>query len=107
MTLNTDMSVFLTGCAGGAIAEVLHWWNLRMAEQLPAYKSSPFYWAISAAMILVGGFLCWIQFGSSADALVAVQVGLGAPIVLQKLVAGTQPSGARGSTASIRDFFKW
>jgi hypothetical protein len=107
MTLSSDIGVFLAGCSGGIIAEVLHWWNLRTAEKLPVYAYSPFYWGISFAMIIIGGFFCWIQFGSSADALVAVQVGLGAPIVLQKLITGAQASGARGSEASIRDFFRW
>jgi hypothetical protein len=107
MTLSGDLHVFLAGCSGGAIAEVLHWWNLRTAKKLPTYVYSAFYWSISIAMIAVGGFLCWIQFGASAEALVAVQVGLGAPIVLQKVVTGGKASGARGSGASITDFFRW
>jgi hypothetical protein len=107
MTLTSDLGVFLAGCSGGAIAEALHWWNLRTAEKLPAYASSPFYWGISLVMIIIGGFFCWIQFGANADASVAVQVGLGAPIVLQKLLTGAQASGARGSITSIVDFFRW
>ena len=107
MSIAGDWLVFLTGCAGGLIAEILHWWNLRTADRLPEYSRSFFYWAITLAMVLVGGFVCWLQFGGNAEPMTALQIGLAAPIVLQKIVAGTQPVGARGAGASVRDFFRW
>jgi hypothetical protein len=107
VTLGSDLGVFLFGCSGGVIAEALHWWNLRTAEKLPKYVRSPFYWGISVVMMLIGGFLAWIQFGSSGDAFVVLQIGMGAPIVLQKLVSGAKPRGARGADKSITDFFSW
>ena len=41
-----DMTVFLVGTVGGALAELLKWWQLKenVSEKLPAYAKSPFYW---------------------------------------------------------------
>jgi hypothetical protein len=36
MVLEGALTVFGVGCAGGIVAEILHWWNLREAEQLSA-----------------------------------------------------------------------
>src|SRR6266705_4203379 len=47
--------VFLAGAFGGLLIEILRWWKLRDAAELPAYRTSPFYWSITIAMICVGG----------------------------------------------------
>lgn len=112
MVVEGAAAVFGVGCAGGAVAELLHWWGLRNAEQLPAYRSSPFYWAVTITMILAGGFLAWLYFGASAEGLVAAHVGLATPLILQKLATSLpQPTGARNVTLSsaptVRRFFTW
>jgi len=100
------------GLAGGVLAELLHWWNLREDKQLPDYAKSPMYWIITAGMILAGGFVTWIYFGQSAEAIVALHVGISTPLILQKLV--TSIPLAEGSKSiittplpSVRRFFKW
>jgi hypothetical protein len=109
MVVTGDLKVFLLGCFGGAMAEVLHWFNLRTSDKLPLYVHSAFYWTVTVVMAMIGGALCWIQFGGRVEALTAVQVGLAAPIVLQKLVSATEPKGARalGGLPTLRDFFRW
>jgi hypothetical protein len=59
-------------------------------------------------MILLGGFICWIQFGGSGRAWIVFQIGIAAPLILQKLT-NTLPKteGAMGSRPSWRDFFYW
>ncbi len=106
MVISGDLAVMGTGLAGGAANELLHWWSLRESENLPTYARSPFYWCISVLMIVLGGVLAWLQLGKSAEALVAFQIGLAAPMLLQKL-AKTAPAagGAMGAPpASTRDF---
>jgi hypothetical protein len=78
------------------LAELLHWWNLKESPQLPAYLKNPFYWGITIAIILAGGFMAWIYFGERAEAIVAVHVGLSAPLILQKLVVSfSETKGAK------------
>lgn len=112
MVVEGAWAVFGVGCAGGVIAELLHWWNLREAELLPAYRMSPFYWGITVAMIAAGGFVAWLYFGLRAEGIIAFHVGVSTPLILQKLVTSVpQPTGARNvivkPAPSVRNFFTW
>jgi hypothetical protein len=112
MVIEGAAAVAGVGLAGGVVAELLHWWNLREDRQLPDYATSPKYWIITLAMILAGGFITWIYFGQSAEAIVALHVGISTPLILQKLVVSVpQIGGARSIIAtpqpSVRRFFSW
>jgi hypothetical protein len=100
------------GFAGGIVAEILHWWNLREDKQLPEYAKSLKYWIITVAMILTGGFVTWIYFGERAEAIVALHVGISTPLILQKLAISVPEIGGSRSIlatpqASVRRFFSW
>ena len=112
MTIDGGYAIFGTGCAGGVLAELLHWWNLRESPQLPAYTKNPFYWAVTVAMILAGGFIAWVYFGGKAEAIIAVHVGLSTPLILQKLVASVpNTTGSKNIIATpaptLRRFLTW
>ena len=112
MIVEGDWAVAGVGCAGGVVAELLHWWNLREAEQLPAYRTSAFYWAITVGMIVAGGFIAWLYFGARAEGIIAFHIGVSTPLILQKLVISVpQTTGARNLIAkpapSVRNFFSW
>lgn len=120
MIVEGGYAIFGVGCAGGVLTEVLHWWNFREslkksakeAPQLPAYSKNPLYWGITLAMILVGGFVAWIYFGNRAEAIVALHVGLSAPLILQKLTTTVpEAKGAKNIVVtpapSVRRFFTW
>ncbi|WP_192363887.1 hypothetical protein [Mesorhizobium mediterraneum] len=112
MVVDGVWAVFGIGCAGGVLAEVLHWWNLREAEQLPTYRKSLLYWGITLAMVIAGGFITWLYFGGRAEGIVALHVGISTPLILQKLVTSVpQPPGSKNvivkPAPSIRDFFTW
>ena len=109
MALDSDLAVFGVGFAGGVANEILHWWGLRENPQLPQYAARPLYWAVTLAMMLLGGGLAWLQLGAHADGLIAFQIGLAAPMVLQKLAKATPDrTGGMGLAAqpSILDFLK-
>ncbi|AZV19313.1 hypothetical protein [Mesorhizobium sp. M7A.F.Ce.TU.012.03.2.1] len=108
MALESDLAVFGVGVAGGAANELLHWWGLRENPNLPEYVKRIFYWVVTLGMILLGGGLAWLQLGSQADALIAFQIGLAAPMLLQKLIkAAPEPGGGMGAKpASVRDFLR-
>src|SRR5215218_192989 len=112
MIIDAGYAVFATGCAGGIVAELLHWWNLRESPQLPIYAKSWFYWSITLAMILAGGFVAWVYFGERAEAIVAMHVGISTPLILQKLATSVpQAKGSRNiivtPAPSVRRFFTW
>jgi hypothetical protein len=112
MVIEGTAGVAGIGLAGGVVAELLHWWNLREAKQLPDYAKSPKYWIITLGMILAGGFITWIYFGQRAEAIVALHVGISTPLILQKLVISIpETGGSRNIIAtpqpSIRRFFSW
>ena len=112
MVVEGATSIFGFGCAGGALAELLHWWNLRQNKQLPDYAISPLYWVVTLAMVVAGGFITWVYFGQRAEAVLALHVGVSTPLILQKLVTSIpQTEGAKSMIAkpppSIRRFFTW
>jgi hypothetical protein len=112
MIIEGGQEIFWIGCAGGALAEILHWWNLKESPQLPAYARSIFYWGITIAMVLAGGLIAWIYFGDRGEAIVAVHVGLSTPLILQKLVTSVpEVKGSKNVVVTpaptVRRFFTW
>lgn len=112
MIIEGSAMIFGVGCAGGALAEVLHWWNLRESAQLPAYVRSPFYWGITAVMVVTGGLFAWMYFGDRAEGIIAAHVGISTPLILQKLVTSVpETKGAKNiivtPAPTVRRFFTW
>lgn len=111
MELTNQFAVFGVGALGGLAAEALHWWQLRTSDRLPRYARSLQYWIITGVMVLLAGFVPWIQFGASAEGFVVFQIGIAAPILLQKLAtAAPKPTGQMSGLSphgSWRDFFTW
>lgn len=108
MALESDLAVFAVGVAGGGANELLHWWGLRENPNLPEYARRLFYWVVTVAMALLGGGLAWLQLGTGADPLIAFQIGLAAPMLLQKLIKAAPEArgGMGGRTATVRDFLR-
>ena len=105
MMLASELAVFGVGIAGGAANELLHWWGLRENPHMPEYAKRYAYWLVTLCMVALGGALALLQLGARADALIAFQIGLAAPMLLQKLAKAVPESkGAMGSTASVRNF---
>ena len=85
------LSFFLLGVAGGFVAEFLGLFKLRHAapEQWPKYLKTPIYWMISIVMMLVGGGLVilYIVSDASVTPVLALNIGASAPLILQVLTA--------------------
>jgi hypothetical protein len=108
MTLNSTLQVFLVGFIGGLLIEVVHWYAIRKDGRLPDYAGNLQYWAASLVMALVGGGLSVLYFGARAEGIVALHVGLSAPLILQKLTTTmANTPGAKGGGGSLLEFFKW
>jgi hypothetical protein len=105
MTISGFLPVFLCACFGGALAELLKWFQLRDSPNLPAYARSPLYWAVTAAMVLAGGVLATLYGTEPRSAILVLHIGLSAPLIIKTLAetrAGPAspappPGGPRGS----------
>lgn len=109
MPLTSYLEVFLAGTLGGIVLELVHWWNLRRRNpHFAKYAKSVFYWAVTTLMVLTGGILTVFYFGNQAEAIIALHVGLSAPIILQKLATTMSTPGARSfEKHGLTDFFGW
>ena len=109
MPLTTFIQVFLVGSLGGCLLEIVHWWNLRRRNpRFPKYARSLFYWLVTVLMALSGGLLAVLYFGDQAEAIVALHVGISAPLILQKLASTMAEPGARAEvTSGLKDFISW
>lgn len=85
MKLTGFLAVFLAGCFGGVLMELLKWYNLRDSPHLPHYIKRPRYWICTAAMILAGGLLTTFYGIKDVEALLAVNVGASAPLLISSL----------------------
>ena len=50
MTISGNLPIFLIGCFGGLIGEVLKWFQLRESPNLPTYSRNVFYWFITVLL---------------------------------------------------------
>ncbi len=101
--------VFWIGCAGGIANEILHWWGLRENPNLPTYARSALYWVVTIAMVVLGGLIAWLQIAEKAEPYLAFQLGLAAPMLLQKLskvVPEKQGGMSAGLTPTVHDFIR-
>jgi hypothetical protein len=99
MTLSP--TVFALGVLGGALGELLKWYQLRESPNLPEYTKKPFYWIITVLMILVGGMLALLQGLDGTKPLLALNIGISAPLILKGL-ANIVPSEKPPATKGVR-----
>lgn len=87
------------GLFGGLAVEVLRWWKIRTSPNLPQYAHSPFYWMITALMIVFGGVLAVLYGIDSRNALMVANIGASAPVLLSALIKAPE-GGGEGDGAS-------
>jgi hypothetical protein len=82
---------FWLGVLGDIFGELVNLFKLRQqpATMLPVWIRSPWYWTLTALMILSGGGLVAIYLKSSIQVapILAVNIGASAPLILGTLVA--------------------
>jgi hypothetical protein len=104
MQVSGWVQVFAAGAFGGALVEILRWWKLRESSNLPAYSRSPFYWAITVAMVLGGGVLAVLYgFDEPRNALMVMNVGASAPALIGALAAAPGEGTSDGGRITRRE----
>jgi hypothetical protein len=105
-------TVFGLGIAGGLLAEALKLYQLRESKKPPAYLKSALYWIVTLLMALSGGGLAVVNNGGSTSPLLALNIGISAPLILKGLAtispgkspdAAGQPFEPKKSGGSILD----
>ncbi|MCB0307264.1 MAG: hypothetical protein KDI38_26110 [Calditrichaeota bacterium] len=94
--MGIDWQVFIWGTAGGFLAELLKWYNLRESPNMPDYARKVFYWLVTLLMIGVGGLLADLYGIDPGNRLLAINVGASAPLIIQTLMKGLPNSGGNG-----------
>ena len=83
---------------GGTLAEFLTVFDLRdkVANDLPYWFRSGFYWISVAGMVAAGGViaLAYVRSGFALNAILAINVGASAPLLLRQAVAGSPRPGS-------------
>lgn len=116
--LTDPVMIIGLGIVGGLLAELLRWYKLRDSPSLPVYLKSRRYWIVTILMIFAGGFIAWLygEIGS-LNAILAVNVGASAPLILAGLLktppepqqppGGNRPFSAVDTRSKLREFLSW
>jgi hypothetical protein len=95
-------AAFFLGVLGGLLAQLGRMSTLRVtsAKGLPKYIRHWWYWAQAVCWVLAGGLLAcaYTMDGARLTALVCLNVGLTAPLIVQTL-ARSAPAGRPGSVS--------
>jgi len=93
MLLEKPLWIFVVGFVGGCLGEFLTIYELRKSDPgtLPRYLSSPFYWIMSLIMAAMGGGLATVYGFKEVQAIVVLNIGGSAPLIIKSLISGFAP----------------
>lgn len=107
------VEIGLLTAAGSAAQEVLWWYNRRHKldeASLRKLSSSPAYWLVTAAFIIVTGFIgiAWFAGEPATSMKTCLLAGAAMPLILKQALTAVQPQQHLGeeSRFSLRDYLK-
>jgi len=97
--MSINWTAFALGLFGGAVAELLKWYQLfQNSTNSAEYKKTPMYWIVTVLMIIASGILTAVYGDSVTSPVLAVNIGISAPLILKGL-AGAAPALPGGGRA--------
>lgn len=85
MILSSPYLIFLFGFFGAVLGEILKWYRIRTRKRLPRYAKSSLYWITTALLSMSGGLLAVLYSNGNMNAIVAVNIGISAPLIIESL----------------------
>ena len=110
-----NWEAFAFSCAGALGVQILHWLSVARKGRWPQCSKSTVHWLLTAGLILISGVVGAAVFHSRAfDALLAMQVGVSAPLLINQLgrtvpteVGGVAHLGDETVGERVLDFFRY
>lgn len=99
--MDFNLTVFLIGTLGGVLGEALKWYQLRDSLNMPEYSKKPAYWIITAVIALAGGVLAWLYGIDTTKLLLALNIGISAPLILKGLASAVPNLGGAGGAKDL------
>lgn len=96
MIVSGFLNTFLLGIFGGFLGELIKWYSLRESKNLPDYLKSYHYWVITVLIVISGGILAVLYGTDDKNAMLIVNVGISAPLLLQSLARSLISSALSG-----------
>ena len=91
---------FAFSCAGALAVQILHWFSVARKGRWPKYSQSVVHWLLTIALILISGVVgAAVFWNRSFDALLAMQSGVSAPLLINQL--GRTASGGDESVGHL------
>jgi hypothetical protein len=81
-----NLSLFLLGCVGGLLPDILRLIRNRYKIQVPTYLRQTNFWIGVLLLVLIGGLTAWILGSDSPKE--ALIYGYASPQILSQLAAG-------------------
>ena len=97
MEISGSLQIFLFGCLGGSLIELLRWWKLRESLEFPNYCKKPAYWCLTLAMITAGGLIAVAYGTGTTKAILAMNLGASTPAIIGTLATQPKASGSERS----------
>jgi len=90
LILDGFWQVFTVGCLGGVIGDLVIIFEARR-DRPPEYTKKKFYWLCVILMTLAGGVLTCFYGLHGVQAILALNIGASAPLILKSFATGTPP----------------
>lgn len=86
MNYHEQLPQFAIGCAGAAIAEILHWHRIARRGKWPRYGRSAVYWLVTLLLVTCGGVIAALVSPSGSAPLQLLIIGIAGPQLLELAV---------------------
>ena len=104
MTALTPVVIFLLGCAGGAVPDILRLIKGRH-DGAPAYLKTGFFWVMFIILMLLGGAVAMGMQASSVKE--ALMLGFTAPEVVSRFFGASDADRGMQGGGFIRSVRRW
>ena len=91
-----NWEAFLFSCAGALGVQILHWLSVARKGRWPQHSRNIIQWILTVGLILISGVVgAAVFYERKFDALLALQTGVSAPLLISQIGRTGIPEGER------------